>query len=71
VVTGIVFGLFPAIEASRFDLSEPLKEGGKSVVGGNACARMRNIFVVAQVALALVCWSERLANPQPESAAIS
>jgi putative ABC transport system permease protein len=54
LVTGIVFGLVPAIEASRFDLSEPLKEGGKSVVGGTRALRMRNIFVVAQVALALV-----------------
>ncbi len=54
LVTGIVFGLVPAIEASRFDLSEPLKEGGKSVVGGTRALRVRNIFVVAQVALALV-----------------
>lgn len=54
LVTGLVFGLVPAIEASRFDLSEPLKEGGKSVVGGTHALRMRNIFVVAQVALALV-----------------
>ena len=54
LVTGIVFGVVPAIEASRFDLSEPLKEGGKSIVGGTRALRMRNIFVVAQVALALV-----------------
>jgi putative ABC transport system permease protein len=54
LLTGIVFGLFPAFEASRFDLSEPLKEGGKSVVGGTRAQRMRSVFVVAQVALALV-----------------
>jgi putative ABC transport system permease protein len=54
LITGIVFGLVPALEASRFDLSEPLKEGGKSVVGGTRAQRMRNVFVVAQVALALV-----------------
>src|SRR5256714_1453222 len=54
LLTGIVFGLFPAFEASRFDLSEPLKEGGKTIVGGTGSQRMRSIFVVAQVALALV-----------------
>ncbi len=54
LVTGIVFGLVPALEASRFDLSEPLKESGRSVVGGTRAQRMRSVFVVAQVALALV-----------------
>jgi putative ABC transport system permease protein len=54
LLTGILFGLVPALEASRFDLSEPLKESGKSVIGGTRARRMRNIFVVAQVALALV-----------------
>src|SRR5215471_10861117 len=54
LLTGILFGLVPALEASRFDLSEPLKESGKSVIGGTRAKRMRNVFVVAQVALALV-----------------
>src|ERR1043165_4497224 len=54
LVSGIVFGLVPAFEASRFDLSEPLKESGKSVIGGTRARRMRSVFVVAQVALALV-----------------
>ena len=54
LITGIVFGLVPALEASRFDLSEPLKESGRSVVGGTRAQRMRDVFVVAQVALALV-----------------
>jgi len=54
LVTGIVFGLVPAFEASRFDLSEPLKESGKSIIGGTRAKRMRSVFVVAQVALALV-----------------
>jgi putative ABC transport system permease protein len=54
LLTGIVFGLVPALEASRFDLSEPLKEGGKTIVGGTRAQRMRSVFVIAQVALALV-----------------
>jgi putative ABC transport system permease protein len=54
LLTGMLFGLVPALEASRFDLSEPLKESGKSVIGGTRARRMRNAFVVAQVAMALV-----------------
>src|SRR3989440_908552 len=53
-LTGIAFGLIPAFEASRFDLNEPLKEGSQNVVGGTRARRVRNTFVVAQVALALV-----------------
>jgi len=54
LVTGIVFGLVPAFEASRFDLNESLKEGGKNLGGGPRSHRLRNVFVVTQVALALV-----------------
>jgi putative ABC transport system permease protein len=54
VLTGIVFGLVPALEATRFDLHDSLKEGGKSVGGSVGSHRVRNVFVVTQVALALV-----------------
>ena len=54
LITGIAFGLVPAFEASRFDLNEPLKESGKGVIGGTRSQRVRSVFVVAQVALALV-----------------
>jgi len=54
VLTGIVFGLVPALEATRFDLHNSLKEGGKSVGGSTGSHRLRSVFVVVQVALALV-----------------
>ncbi len=54
LVTGIVFGLVPALEAARFDLNESLKEGGKNLGGGSRAHRLRNLFVVTQVAMALV-----------------
>ena len=54
LLTGIVFGLVPAIEAARFDLNDSLKEGGKNIGGGSRSHRLRNVFVVTQVALALV-----------------
>ena len=52
VLTGLIFGLAPALEATRIDLQDSLKEGGKNVGGGGH--RVRHIFVITQVALALV-----------------
>ncbi|HEX5835689.1 MAG TPA: ABC transporter permease, partial [Pyrinomonadaceae bacterium] len=54
LLTGIIFGLAPAIEATRFDLQGALKEGGKNVGGTAGSHHLRNAFVVTQVALALV-----------------
>jgi putative ABC transport system permease protein len=54
LLTGFVFGLAPALEATRFDLQDALKEGGKNIGGSSGSHRLRNLFVVTQVALALV-----------------
>ncbi len=54
LLTGIVFGLVPALEATRFNLHDSLKEGGKNVGGSSSSHRVRSLFVVAQVAMALV-----------------
>src|ERR1700752_1036981 len=54
LMTGIVFGLVPALDATRFDLHDSLKEGGKNVGGSSGSNRVRSLFVVTQVALALV-----------------
>ncbi|HEY7180081.1 MAG TPA: ABC transporter permease [Blastocatellia bacterium] len=53
MLTGVIFGLVPAFEATRLNLSESLKEGGKSA-GGMRSQRLRNSLVVAEIALALV-----------------
>ncbi|HKA22578.1 MAG TPA: ABC transporter permease [Blastocatellia bacterium] len=54
LLTGIVFGLVPALTASNPDLNETLKEGGRSGIGGARRHRMRSILVVSEIALALV-----------------
>jgi putative ABC transport system permease protein len=55
VVTGVVFGLAPALEATRLNLNDALKEGGKGAGGqGARSSRLRSALVIAEVALALV-----------------
>jgi putative ABC transport system permease protein len=53
LLTGVIFGLAPAFEATRLNLSESLKEGGKSA-GGRRAQRLRNSLVILEAALALV-----------------
>jgi putative ABC transport system permease protein len=54
VLTGVVFGLMPALEASRTDANDALKEAGRGNTGSRRSRFTRSAFVVAQVALALV-----------------
>jgi putative ABC transport system permease protein len=54
VLTGIIFGLAPALQASRLDLNESLKDGGRGSSEGIRRNRMRSLLVVSQVALSLV-----------------
>ncbi len=51
---GLISGLVPAVQASRVDLSESLKEGGRNATQSGSGRRTRVGLVVAQVALALV-----------------
>jgi putative ABC transport system permease protein len=55
LVTSIIFGLVPALQASRPDINESLKEGGRSSSArGVYNQRHRMLLVIAEVALALV-----------------
>lgn len=54
ILTGIVFGLAPALGTAKVDVQEALKEGGRGTTGGRSRHRASNLFVVAEVALALV-----------------
>ena len=52
-ITGIVFGLAPALRSSRIDLNDALKQSGRSSTGA-VHNRLRSIFVIVEVALSLV-----------------
>jgi predicted permease len=53
VVTGVLFGLMPALVASRTNVSAALKQGGRGSSGDRGKHRMRQALVVAELALAL------------------
>jgi predicted permease len=52
LVTGVIFGLAPALQSARADVNDALRESGRTGAGGRG-QRLRNTFVVAEIALAL------------------
>jgi putative ABC transport system permease protein len=52
-LTGVLFGLVPALHFSKPDVNESLKEGGHTIAGGRH-GRMRAALMVAQVAITLI-----------------
>jgi predicted permease len=54
MLTGIIFGLVPALQVSKPDLNEGLKEGTRGSTEGGRRSRARAVLVVAEVALSLV-----------------
>ncbi len=53
LLTGVVMGLYPALQSSRGDLVDALKEGGRGTAGSSRQQRFRKLLVGAQVALSV------------------
>ena len=54
LLTGVFFGIVPALQSSRPDLTTSLKDSGRSSTTGVASQRLRGALVIAEVALAVV-----------------
>ncbi|MCC6318744.1 MAG: ABC transporter permease [Gemmatimonadaceae bacterium] len=53
VVTGLLFGLFPALNSTRADLISSIRAGAGQIAGGRVAARFRTGLVVMQIALSM------------------
>ena len=54
MITGIAFGLVPALQASRLDLNRSLNEGGRSGSDSTRRSRVRDALIVSEVGIAMV-----------------
>ena len=54
LATGIIFGMFPAMQVSKTNANEILKEGGRGSAGGPRARRMRSALVVVELTLTVV-----------------
>lgn len=54
LLTTMIFGLIPALQTSKVNLNETLKEGGRSETQGRRQSRLRSSLVVTEIALAMV-----------------
>ena len=54
VLTGLLFGIVPAIHASRPDINRALKDGGATVSAGRSTRRVQGWLIIGEVAITLV-----------------
>jgi predicted permease len=54
IVSGVIFGLAPALQTARWDLTQGLRERASSAGSGISRWNLRNLLVVAQIAVSLV-----------------
>ncbi|HZD93527.1 MAG TPA: ABC transporter permease, partial [Candidatus Sulfotelmatobacter sp.] len=54
LLTGIVFGIFPALQLSQTNVNQTLRDEGRGSTGGHRRMQLRGLLVVGQVALSLM-----------------
>src|SRR5262249_50897588 len=54
VATGLIFGLAPALQTSRSDQSDSLKESSRGNAGGSRSNRLRGLLMIAEIAMSFM-----------------
>jgi predicted permease len=54
VLTGILFGLAPALQLAKTDVNQSMQDGGKGTTAASVGGRMRSFLIVGQIALTMV-----------------
>ncbi len=54
LVTGLLFGIVPAVQLARVDVNSTLRDEGRGTSAGHSRARLKNLLVIGQVALSLL-----------------
>jgi putative ABC transport system permease protein len=54
VITGVLTGIFPALQLARTNLNDTLRDEGRGLSGGRSRAHLRSLLVVGQVAISLL-----------------
>jgi predicted permease len=54
LLTGLLFGLIPALKAARSNFNDALKTGGRDAMGGHHRTRIRSLLVMTEIAFSLV-----------------
>src|SRR5207249_3975486 len=54
LLTGILFGIFPALQLSKINVNQTLRDEGRGSTGGHRRMQLRGLLVVGQVALSLM-----------------
>ncbi len=54
ILTGVIFGIFPALQLSRTNMNQTLRDEGRGTTGGHRRLQLRGALVIVQVALSLM-----------------
>lgn len=54
LLSGVIFGMFPALQLSRTDVNSTLRDEGRGAIGGHGRTQIKNLLVIGQVALTML-----------------
>ena len=57
MAAGLLFGLFPALQASQYDLASSIREGGRGLAGHSHSRRFRSALIAGEMALAVILFT--------------